>query len=414
MNPPIEIRWPPIRGPANFGSGVWRQRQTLRSTQSLLACASIVCMVALGSHNQGSRPRDLTLASSIPASLGQGEFYELSCSSSTFCLGIGESGGQGDGAAFSATWNGRVWRRASGRFPVSGSTPGYDLMGGVSCDSSKFCMAVASQCCFTWNGQRWSRLELPLTRLRNVGAASVDCLSSSDCWISAEADRRRGSSSAQPVVLRWRDGNWTIWSGRKLGPDLGSTLAGTGSISCSSGQSCLIAGSGGRAGGHAGGLVWNGRIWSSPRLSKAALQPRAVYRGASCSAASSCLAIGTIGTGNGVGDRWLADWMNGTKFTPAPSLSGKLGDLNSVSCRADDCDLIGLDATSNEIAVVATAHKAQRFAVPPGMSETGALNAIACFQPGRCMAVGERTSADIDYAAAYLLDRKRWSTTRSG
>ena len=136
---------------------------------------------------------------------GLGEFHDVSCTSTSDCLAVGEA--YEGPRPLAERWNGSRWSDQSG-VTLPNPTRVYDL-NGVSCTSSRACTAVGDKyeiydaphlpVVERWNGARWS-LE-PVSKpagAQSVTLASVSCVSSTACVATGTLTDRAGRF--QPIV----------------------------------------------------------------------------------------------------------------------------------------------------------------------------------------------------------------------
>lgn len=173
-----------------------------------------------------------------------GEFKALSCTSRTFCIGVG-SGVLSPNSSRSRTavqrWNGISWR-------IHGTPFGGDA-NAVSCTSLTACTAVGS---FVHLGTR----------------------------------------GAPGFALRWNGGQWSIQPSPTPG---GYSLN---AVSCTSRRSCTAVGEGySGVYRHVVGERWNGRRWLGQAIRNPAQSDNDLF-GVSCASETSCTAVGASENGN--------------------------------------------------------------------------------------------------------------------
>jgi hypothetical protein len=91
----------------------------------------------------------------------------VSCVAATACYAVVESSNADTNSfAFGLVWNGRRWRLV--KIP-GGFNPHSDLLNGISCSSTRFCMAVgyiASRLyTVAWNGTKWRIVPVAKSRV---------------------------------------------------------------------------------------------------------------------------------------------------------------------------------------------------------------------------------------------------------
>jgi hypothetical protein len=141
----------------------------------------------------------------------------VSCTSSTFCLGVGDVSAtypaQG-GLVYVASvviWNGTNWSVAPGGGPS-------ESLFGVSCLSSTSCIGVGQAystppVISNWNGSSWSEVTPPSTgstyMLSSVSCQGASCVAVGES-VNSESET---TSSYQPIVLTDSNGSWSVAPG---------------------------------------------------------------------------------------------------------------------------------------------------------------------------------------------------------
>ena len=144
-----------------------------------------------------------------PSAVGSNFLNDVSCTTASFCVAVGEQNSTAGGGTLVEQWNGSSWAVVpSVNVPA---TSGDNLMS-VSCVGPSFCMAVGSSSlgavAETWNGKVWT-LATPVIPTGVTGAAalySVSCVSTTVC-----ESLGTGSVVSTPEVFgnQW---NGTAWS----------------------------------------------------------------------------------------------------------------------------------------------------------------------------------------------------------
>jgi len=321
------------------------------------------------------------------------ELQDVSCASSTMCMGVGSDRYRGKG--FLDSWNGGEWKLISDSIgeakaiscptttwcmtaakneakasslawvPPTEFTAGYwqitaknpptpegatgVTLQDVSCTTESACTAVGNYYASgykpyvaRWNGSTWALQSAPAPKEGVAGEAmvSVSCASSTFCVAV-------GRAANKPFAESWNGTEWTILS--TVNPE-GATEAGFAGVACSTSSSCMAVGS-----YHATSFGvdktlterWNGSTWaivSSPNPAKEGL---AHLRGVSCLSASSCIAVGSLYSGTFPLDEetTIAESWNGTSWTlqTSPNAAGKhFSSFVSVSCSSTvACTAVG-------------------------------------------------------------------------
>ena len=157
----------------------WSAPVHIGGSQDDVSCSSATFCVVVGHNGVTEEPNDVLSFNSIavtyngtswsPTHLdGVGWLDFVSCSSRTFCLGIGSTGVGGDPKGIALTYNGTSWTTPTNiahhdwipcpsvTFCVAPPT-NIGPIGPVSCASASFCVAVGhGGHTFTYNGRSWS------------------------------------------------------------------------------------------------------------------------------------------------------------------------------------------------------------------------------------------------------------------
>jgi hypothetical protein len=270
------------------------------------------------------------------------------CAAVTSCQLVGSETSNNEnyplGLPFSGVWNGHIVTGTSS--PPDNTADGASRLLGVSCPRTSWCVAagghgsseyVADHTLLErWNGQRWARVSSGLPVHGSFEA--VSCPSKSMCMAVG------GETSADtdvPIVARW---NGRTWSTKRLSQQAGTIrLDG---VSCADARDCSVVGQIQTKPKFDAtqSLVerWNGKKW---RIQKTpTLAPEAAgLTSVSCPTARYCLATGSVSqyfTGqsdqSGYDSSYVLAW-NGIKWSnshvPLP-VDRRFDDLNGVSCRA--------------------------------------------------------------------------------
>jgi alpha-tubulin suppressor-like RCC1 family protein len=207
----------------------------------------------------------------------------VSCISSSFCVAVGrDEPGQGmPPRPLVESWNGETWSGIPSPAPE-----GVGELEGVSCVSTKFCVAVGNTffghraLVESWNGAEWSVVPSPST----VGSLhGVSCVSARHCVAV-------GQSSSHTLVESWDGSTWAILESPN--PE-GIGVPQLNGVSCVSARSCTAVGSDSTAQGPSQTLVETskGSKWSiAPSANGATDQTE--LDGVSCVSTGSCFAVG--------------------------------------------------------------------------------------------------------------------------
>ncbi len=262
----------------------------------------------------------------------------VSCVSSSFCMAVGtysRSVGSADLALFEM-WDGEKWSIV----PGSPDAPGPLQMSAISCASDDFCLAVGTVyqtdiVTERWNGTAWSVVPSvdPPDSYIAVGLKGLSCATSRTCVAVGDV---LGGGSYKTFVESW-DGSWVI----EPSPDPGPYAVLT-DVSCTTtgGTLCIAGGEYGESEAnttHAFLAKSDGSGWSVAVTVHAIAANASFFSGVSCSSDRQCAAVGTYdvaGEGSLLDDNW-----NGSTWT---LLHAARPTAVAVSClSATNCDDLG-------------------------------------------------------------------------
>jgi hypothetical protein len=244
-----------------------------------------------------------------PAAGADTALVSLSCASPTFCVAVGAThtagrqyvagvpGGRDDRAVLEA-WNGTSWTvQATPLRSVRASA-----LSGVSCVSSRFCIAVGSPgiqaaAAILWNGHTWRRVTLPSVKY-GPSLTAISCAAANACTAVGSYDVNKvGVADLRPLAERWMGGRWTVarppperdrFHGRSF-----SNFTWLTAVSCPTRTSCLATGLALRTQNFypQGGFAdrWNGSRWSTAAAGIARNSP---LNAVACVARDDCYAAG--------------------------------------------------------------------------------------------------------------------------
>jgi hypothetical protein len=333
---------------------------------------------------------------------GDNSLNGISCVSAERCIAVGEVLSMNLGEdALVESWNGSSWSilPTPVLFAPPEAGPTTASLSGVSCASSKFCVAVGRQrfsvpsphCCEktlteTWNGSEWTFVPSP-NRDLNDSLAQVSCVSSRFC-VAVGIDLRSDGGPGKTLVESWDGTEWSLVPSPN--PGIEAIFNG---VSCVSSKSCVAVGT---------VLVeptlqsltlvesWNGTEWSvvpspNPGSSFNSLN------GVSCVSHNRCVAVG------GSASVTLVETWNGATWSiresPNPEGSGTPR-LNQVSCVSTrSCAAVGSDTTEGgpTQTLVETSNGSKWSIVPSANRASGVsyLNGVSCVWSKSCFAVGK-------------------------
>ncbi len=209
----------------------WRMTRVSEPTRSVsdfssVSCASAKNCIAVDAYNahalaqswNGARWQILKVAA--PATTGP-SLSAVDCRTSAYCIATGgHFPNPKDRAALVELWNGKTWK--SLKVPVPGQ--GWGNLSGVSCASTKSCLAVGEYhfgvyidsgkaYAESWNGKQWRLARVPTppgAKGSGSGATlvSVKCLASSDCI--AVGDAGPAGTPGNGFSAIWNGHRWSL------------------------------------------------------------------------------------------------------------------------------------------------------------------------------------------------------------
>ena len=375
---------------------------------AIVAMAGLVNIVAVPPPVQGVGPVSL-VASQVPSwsvvpspnrTPGGNQLSGVSCATASFCMAVGTSGT--GTATLAEPWNGSAWSIANTPAIPTG-TQGY--LGGVSCPSASFCIAVGlyhsqtagganGQLAYTWNGSTWSIANTPAlpTGSTSGSLGGVSCPSASFCM--AVGGYYTSSGGGGQLAYTWNGSAWSVVTVPAL--PAGDADPSFDGVSCPSAGFCMAVGSYYTSSG-GGGLfadTWNGSAWSAVTVPALPTGASGSLTGVSCPIASSCMAVGSYYSSSAGGQ--LTDTWNGSTWSAVatPALpTGASGSLTGVSCPiASSCMAVGSYYSSSAGGQLADTWNGSTWsAVAVPSAPTGArysLDELSCTSTTFCVGVG--------------------------
>ncbi|HEV2360765.1 MAG TPA: hypothetical protein VGS21_03580, partial [Acidimicrobiales bacterium] len=229
-----------------------------------------------------------------------------------------------------------------------GNSQASSQLVGVSCASTKFCVAVGYRTTTffddrpkpfmeMYDGNSWRLRWAPLSAMETGGLlVSVSCPTPDFC--AAVGSQTRLGESRSLIE---------VWNGRTWAVDDASGVPWDSfvSVSCSSGHFCMAVGSGpyGPRIGNTETIAWNGRYWRKVPSPNPPGYLSVSFTGVSCTAGNFCEAVGQTLTEHDAPFAMAAGY-DGHRWTmqPLPHVAGVLSYLLSVSCVSrSDCRSVG-------------------------------------------------------------------------
>jgi streptogramin lyase len=287
------------------------------------------------------------------------EFTDVSCTSSSFCMALGESyterkEGEEGQAPFVERWNGSEWTLEP--MPMPSDTYVYEkgfrkvFLGTVSCTSSSFCIAAGSyaakgpsgestnkKLAESWNGTKWQ-----IMASAPVGEFNEDqelsCTSPTWCMM-AGTNHEFTAERFTGITAIWNGSKWT--AGASF-PNRATT-----GISCTSSTFCAASAFIPRKESERTGiaLTWNGTKWSEQ-------ERNGVLKDVSCLSSTWCTMVGFTGGYEVYPEiqhpyvatalRWNGSgWTLEPPAVPAQAVFPQESELKDVSCTSGGCTALG-------------------------------------------------------------------------
>ncbi len=319
----------------------------------------------------------------------------VSCTSSTFCVAVGQQNVGSGGGTLTEQWNGTAWSVVPS---VNAPATSGDTLGSVSCVGPSFCLAVGSTgqgpVAETWNGTAWTLVSAILPAgSTSASLGSVSCVATTICEVLGTAV----SGSTGSVF-----GNQ--WNGSVLSATTAATPAAAGvtvsalGMSCVSATWCLAVGATDTTATSVPfSEMWNGTAWALVTTPAPSSATGSLLRSVSCTGVNFCAAVGQ-GAFAGPVNQTLVETWSGTAWavTTSPDTSASLSQgLTGVSCfSATTCSAVGQAAASSgpSPATLALTWNGTTWAIVPNTPNGGTvqttLSGVSCITDWACMAAG--------------------------
>lgn len=331
-----------------------------------------------------------------PTTINDSNLFDVSCGSAKACSAVGSYVNGSTRVSFAEDWNGSGWSIHS--TPVPPAALSSDLSS-VSCTSANACIAVGTWATQLfpeeldvalverWNGNHWSSQTTP----SQAGATSNDlsgisCTSSKSCMAVGSYTTKGGAIKA--LAERWDGKRWRMEPAAS--PAHLQVLAG---VSCLSANACTAVGFFVRRGGfYTLAERWDGKRWSIERTPNLANGQRNALGSISCTSSSSCMAVGYFESSNLAVQLTLAERWNGKKWAISGTLNpdsniDSLGDVACTSSRA--CIAVGSAGGALLLERWNGGRWSQEHAANPGgVSGSDAFSGVSCLSASVCTAVG--------------------------
>jgi hypothetical protein len=224
----------------------------------------------------------------------------VSCVTTSFCVAIGSSSTMKRTVNYAVTWTGSSWRAPVVLYTERGEGGEYDLVHGVSCTSTSFCMTLGDVGSLVWDGSSWSKRDGATGGTDGNGVLS--CASSRFC-----------ANIHDNLPNYWNGSAWHWGKTEPLGEAIPRDEAFISELSCVSATFCVAVDA------LTTPLIWDGHTW----LYSTVNGPASELTSVSCTTAAFCLATSST--------KGLALEWDGASWTPtAPVGIGRLPTV--VSC----------------------------------------------------------------------------------
>jgi hypothetical protein len=313
-----------VLAPSAYGA-IWTTQATFgptglaESALTSVSCLSAVSCMAVGVDDNGpvgvGNPlRDVgsfaeswngsvwTLEPPLDSSGANPGLYAVACASAVFCVAVGDTHSLGGESLFNEgaspaeralveVWNGLAWTVS----PNPGAALPASGLFGVSCTSSRFCIAIGEHgdhgLAEIWNGTSWRIQTTPTVAKYGTWPTGVSCVAPDACTMVGgyNTDKRRQQAVGVPLAERWNGRRWSV----QHAPAYGLYFPALSSVSCISRSFCLASGTHHLGNGSIADSPfaerWNGQRWTAAR---AGLPKYSSLNGVSCISTVDCLAVG--------------------------------------------------------------------------------------------------------------------------
>jgi hypothetical protein len=346
-----------------------------------------------------SSPGTWTLLPTPDPSVLADQLASVSCASLSFCMAVGQQQGTTGGSALITEWDGAGWTLVPAPVPALPTRSLVpiapdDLLDGVSCPATAFCMAVGAQpggggtetLAEEWNGTSWSIVASPSPATSSSKPSQPVSPVSPVAPPVPPVPPASPVSPVSPPVPAGGSGTAAKSSPLRSQP--------FNAVSCTGPTFCMAVGDVKAASGsQALAEQWNGTTWSIVATPSGTPAEPQVLEGIDCPATSFCVADGLAQTPDGNTVPLLEEW-NGTAWSlmaPAGTESG--GELLGVSCWGPAfCMADGYVKAPTGIAALMEEWNGTAWSVvpvPPATTSDGSgLAGLSCVGPSLCVATG--------------------------
>ncbi len=338
-----------------------------------------------------------TVALPAPAGGAEGELEAVSCTSVSFCVGVGVQSVNSEDLPITYAWNGTAWSVTTS--PTLPSSYTEAILTGVSCTAPTWCMATgyaantstgsADTFAEEWNGTSWTVVSMPsIPNGTESLFSAVSCTGPANC-MAVGADVVTGGGLDVP--------NQETLPGAGPSGLLGfnDPVANAHAVTHSTSPHVP-------ATTHVLAEQWNGTTWTVTTT----VDPPGVtdpeFFGVSCAGAGFCMATGyneDSSSEQGFAQEWSGGSWSQSALPATPSSSRDA--LLEVSCVSPtSCTSVGttFTSTSNEVILTASWNGSTWTlgTVPTPSDPEAAWFGISCLGGGDCVATGGVSNGSID------------------
>jgi Bacterial Ig-like domain (group 3) len=362
----------------------------------LVVATAAVASSAVATSNGQSKSWTIATSPSPPGMVTN-QLNAVSCPAAGTCVAVGESSTAGGSSVLIDTLRADAWSLAT---PPDGPGPYMNVLEGVSCPSTSFCVAVGysearggpqQALVETLSAGSWTVTPSPDNGAGNNELAGVSCSTTSAC---VAVGSYQSASTNKALVATLVGGSWQL----APAPDEGTGNNLLTAVSCSSSTVCTAVGYYTGSGGVPRALIEDltGGGWAASAGANEG-QGANELDSVSCPSASSCVAVGTYNSAPGVYQALVDTFTAGTwtVVSPSPDAVGvKTNAFSAVSCASStSCFAVGHYSNGGK-AVTLTARLADgawaMVEAPNSGTSTNELAGVSCVATGapQCVTVG--------------------------
>ncbi len=383
---------------------MWELRRRLVVLAALVAWSGILGAAGQAGAAPAAHGETVAAFKAIDPHQSDSSLGGVSCPTASFCMAVGYFEDESTTQPLAERFDGTKWTNADARL-LSG---GEARLASVSCTSSSFCMAVGTGAdaaiAEEWNGHSWSVVATD-AHATDSTLRGVSCPADDLCAAVGQYD---GGSTFEAMVQYWNGGAFF------LGPAAEETgdVSALDSVSCPNMQTCMAVGS--YENSNTGATLPLTEVdvagtWTLEPVTGTNSKATNELVGVSCTATSACMAVGDSDLDGAI--RALSYSWDGTTWSrqPAPQPGTAVDELAAVTCRGSDdanCVAVGDDSdaplTSDRPDL--SAWNGVRWTTertPAALAPFERLTGTSCSSASRCVAVG--TEADTVTTVAFAV-----------